>query len=251
MRAAFALILFLGGWTLIVALLQVPSYLVPSPWGLAREFWFLVTQGNLLGHIPVTVTEIVVGFVVGTVLGVGFAILFVHLPWLELLLSPAIVLIQTAPKIAIAPLLLLWLGLGLAPKIVLVIIVTFFPVMSNVVSGLKSVDPRLHDFARLIHMPVLIRIRRIEMPHSLPSLFAGMKVAATLSVTAAVIGELMGARSGLGYLLRLGQETADVAMVLVAVILLSIIGFAFYLLIEWAERRLLVWHESGARLRAE
>ncbi|MEQ9814081.1 MAG: ABC transporter permease [Azospirillaceae bacterium] len=251
MRATIGLIVFLGAWTLLVNLLAVPEYLVPSPLALAHEFWFLLTEGNLMSHVPVTVIEIVTGFVAGSLLGVIFAVAFTRAPWLELLLSPLIVLIQTAPKISIAPLLLLWLGLGLAPKIVLVIIVTFFPVMSNVHGGLKGIDPRLHDFARIVRMPAWMKFRRVELPHCLPSLFAGMKIAATLSVTAAVIGELMGARAGLGYLLRLGQETADVGIVMVAVILLSIIGFVFYLAIEWAERRLLAWHESGARLRAE
>ena len=188
----------------------------------------------------------VVGFVIGVVAGVATAVLFTRLPAVEVVLNPLIIFVQTAPKIAIAPLLLLWLGLGATPKIVLVAIVVFFPVLSNMLSALRSIDPNLLALARILRMGPVARFRRIELPQSLPLLFTGMKVGVTLAVTAAVIGELMGARAGLGYLLSLGQETADVGLVLVAVILLSLIGYALYLLLGIAERRLLGWHESRA-----
>ena len=245
-RAVLSLAAFILLWWGLVAVFNVPAYLVPSPGELADKAWFLATEAGLLSHIPVTLVEIVAGFAIGVVAGVATAVLFTRLPAVEVVLNPLIIFVQTAPKIAIAPLLLLWLGLGATPKIVLVAIVVFFPVLSNMLSALRSIDPNLLALARILRMGPVARFRRIELPQSLPLLFTGMKVGVTLAVTAAVIGELMGARAGLGYLLSLGQETADVGLVLVAVILLSLIGYALYLLLGIAERRLLGWHESRA-----
>jgi NitT/TauT family transport system permease protein len=244
MRAIVSLVIFLALWSLALIVFNVPSYLVPSPWQLLEKTWFLLTKAGLLTHIPVTVFEILAGFAFGIVLGIGAAVLFVRYPLVENLLNPLIVFVQTAPKIAIAPLLLLWLGLGVTPKIVLVAIVTFFPILSNMLSSLRSLPSTLDEFATMLKLSPAQRIWRIELPQSLPMLFSGMKVGATLAVTAAVIGELMGAKAGLGYLLSLGQETADVSLVLVAVFILSIIGYLLYLAIGYAERRMLSWHDS-------
>lgn len=245
-RTLVALVAFVALWWGSTAVFRVPAYLVPSPPALAEKFWFLATQAGLFGHVPVTVFEVVVGFVIGTVVGVLAAVFFTKVPLAEMILNPLIIFVQTAPKIAIAPLLLLWLGLGATPKIVLVAIVAFFPVLSNMTSALRSIDPNYTALARILKLSAMQRLWRIELPQALPLLFAGMKVGVTLAVTAAVIGELMGARAGLGYLLSLGQETADIGLVLVAVILLSAIGYGLYLLIAVAEKRMLSWHESRA-----
>ena len=211
-RFALSLVVFLAIWQLGLVLFDVPAFLLPSPLQIADKFWFMLSRGGLMNHIPVTVMEIP-GFVIGALLGVVVS-LFDRYPPLESLMSP-VSLIQTAPKIAIAPLLLLWLGIGASPKIVLVAIVTFFPVLSNMLSALRAINPQLIELASILKLSPLQRMWRIELPQSLPMLFSGLKVGATLAVTAAVIGELMGARAGLGYLLILGQETADVSLVMV------------------------------------
>nr|WP_210259550.1 ABC transporter permease [Devosia sp. 1635] len=230
---------------------NVPAFLVPSPWALVQKAWFLTTQAGLLGHIPVTLAEILIGLAIGVVVGVVAALVFDRLPLVEMLLNPIIVFLQTAPKIAIAPLLLLWLGLDMTPKIVLVAIVTFFPILSNMLSSLRAMPAELEEFARILRLNSFQRVWRLELPMAMPMLFSGLKVAVTLAVTAAVIGELMGARSGLGYLLSLGQETSDVELVLVTVFILSFIGFGLYVLVAEAERRILGWHESAAILDPE
>ena len=244
MRHVFVLAAFLVLWTVALLVFGVPDYLVPSPLQLVQKAWFLTTRAGLLWHIPVTVIEIVAGYLIGIVVGIGAALLFHRAPILEDILNPLIVFIQTAPKIAIAPLLLLWLGLDMTPKIVLVAIVTFFPILATMLSALRSMSPMLDELARILRLSPLQRIWRIELPQSLPLLFSGLKVAATLAVTAAVIGELMGARAGLGYLLSLGQETSDTQLVLVSVLILSLLGYLLYLAIQAAERRLLTWHAS-------
>lgn len=244
-RALVSITVFVVVWWVLVWAFDVPAYLVPSPAVLAEKAWFLTTKAGLFSHVPVTVMEILVGFVIGTISGVLAAVVFARAPIVEMVLNPLIIFIQTAPKIAIAPLLLLWLGLGATPKVVLVSIVTFFPVLSNMLGSLRSIDPNLLSLATILRLNPIQRLWRIELPQSLPLVFAGMKVGMTLAVTAAVIGELMGAHAGLGYLLSLGQETADVGLVLIAVILLSLVGYLFYLLLGAAEKRLLSWHESS------
>ena len=244
-RFALSLVVFLAVWQLGLVLFDVPAFLLPSPLQIADKFWFMLSRGGLMNHIPVTVMEIVSGFVIGAFLGVVVSFVFDRYPPLESLMSPVIVFIQTAPKIAIAPLLLLWLGIGASPKIVLVAIVTFFPVLSNMLSALRAINPQLIELASILKLSPLQRMWRIELPQSLPMLFSGLKVGATLAVTAAVIGELMGARAGLGYLLILGQETADVSLVMVSVLILAFVGYLTYLAIVIAEKRLIGWHESA------
>lgn len=245
MRHIFFLAAFLVLWSLALVVFQVPAYLVPSPQQLLAKAWFLLTRADLLTHTAVTLLEILLGYAIGCLVGMAAALLFHRVPVVEDILSPLIVFIQTAPKIAIAPLLLLWLGLDMTPKVVLVAIVTFFPVMSAMLSALRSMPEHLDVLARTLRMSTLQRIWRIELPQSLPLLFSGLKVGATLAVTAAVIGELMGTRAGLGYLLALGQETADTQLVLVSVLVLSLLGYLVYLAILALERRLLRWHDSA------
>lgn len=245
-RTIVSLAVFLALWQVLLIVFDVPAFLVPSPFALVEKAWFLVTQAGFLNHIPITLAEILLGLVIGGGVGIFAALVFHRLPLLEMLLNPLIVFLQTAPKIAIAPLLLLWLGLDMTPKVVLVAIVTFFPILSNMLSSLRSMPSQLDEFARILKMNTLQRVLRLELPMSLPMLFSGAKVAVTLAVTAAVIGELMGARAGLGYLLSLGQETSDVELVLVTVFVLSFIGYGLYLLVVALERRLLSWHDSIA-----
>ncbi|MCR9238817.1 MAG: ABC transporter permease subunit [Alphaproteobacteria bacterium] len=182
--------------------------------------------------------QIVWGFLIGLVLGIIAAIIFARIPFLERVSTPLILLLQTAPKIAIAPLLLLWLGLGAAPKIVLVAIVTFFPVMTAMLSGVKYINRSYIDLAKVLKLNPWQRFWHIEFPAAIPTVFAGATVATTLAMTAVVIGELMGANKGIGFLLATGQEDADTATVIAMVILLSVIGWAFYAALDYMRARM-------------
>jgi NitT/TauT family transport system permease protein len=224
-------------WAGGVWLFDVPAYLLPSPAAVWQRMVFLYLNAGLMGHLWVTMVEIGAGFALGTLSGIVAAVLFVRLPLLERALTPLILLLQTAPKIAIAPLLLLWLGLGPAPKVVLVAIVTFFPVMTGGVTGLKYVHASLHDLAAVLRLNAWQKFVSIELPAAIPTLFAGMTVSTTLAMTAAVIGELMGANKGIGYLLASGQENSDPETVIGMVLLLSFLGWAFFEVFEAARRR--------------
>lgn len=237
-RSVAGLIGIVALWSAAVHLFDVPSYLLPGPWAIAQRIAFLFERADLLWHIYVTLTEILGGFFLGSVVGVASAIAFARSPLLLRLATPLILLLQTTPKIAIAPLLLLWLGLGAAPKIVLVAIVTFFPVMTAMLSGITYMNKSYADLAGVLRLSAWQRFRHIELPAAIPTLFAGATVATTLAMTAAVIGELMGANKGVGFLLANGQENADTATVIGMVILLSFLGWAFFALLDHARRRM-------------
>jgi len=224
-------------WLAAVYLFGVPEFLLPAPQDVWHRMGFLYENARLMDHVSVTLVQIFWGYLLGLISGIAAAIAFARLPILERISMPPILLLQTAPKIAIAPLLLLWLGLGPAPKIVLVAIVTFFPVMTGTLSGLKFLPASYIDLARVLKLSPWQRFVHIDLPAMLPTLIAGMTVATTLAMTAVVIGELMGANEGIGYLLASGQESADTATVIGMVLLLSFIGWALYEVFEWVRRR--------------
>lgn len=238
LRAVIGLVGFVALWSAAIPLFGVPNHVLPSPWQVTQQLIFLFERGNLLSHIQVTLMQIVWGFLIGLVLGIIAAIIFARIPFLERVSTPLILLLQTAPKIAIAPLLLLWLGLGAAPKIVLVAIVTFFPVMTAMLSGVKYINRSYIDLAKVLKLNPWQRFWHIEFPAAIPTVFAGATVATTLAVTAVVIGELMGANKGIGFLLATGQEDADTATVIAMVILLSVIGWAFYAALDYMRARM-------------
>ncbi|WP_210495686.1 ABC transporter permease [Microvirga antarctica] len=248
--AARTVVAVIVAWWLIVILARVPAYLLPAPDAIASRFLFLAGNADLGQHIRVTLGEVVIGFLIGGILGVALGWGFVRLPRVGRLLSPLILLLQTAPKIAIAPLLLLWLGIDMGPKVTLIAIVTFFPVMAGAMAGFSSVETSYRDLAILLKLSPWQRFRRVELPFSLPPIFAGLRIGSTQAVTAAVVGELMGATYGLGYLLSLGQENGDASVVIVAILLLSTMGWAFHELIRMIERRALRWHVSQRSLEA-
>lgn len=243
-RALATLAAALAVWWLAVAVFRIPSFLLPSPETVVAKIWFLARSADLARHLATTLTEIALGFALGAVLALLCGWAFHRIPWLGRAASAPILLLQTAPKIAIAPLLLLWLGLGLGPKVVLIAIVVFFPVLAGTVAGLSGIEGSYRELGRLLRLSPWTMFRRIELPFSLPPVFAGLRIGSTQAVTAAVVGELMGATYGLGYLLSVGQESGDAGVVLAAILILSTLGWFLHELVRAAEARLLGWHES-------
>lgn len=237
-RGITGLILIFALWYGAVVLFRPPAYLLPSPAEVMARMGFLYQNGGLMGHIRVTLVEIFWGFAIGLLAGVLAAVIFARAPLIERLATPLILLLQTAPKIAIAPLLLLWLGIGAGPKVVLVAIVTFFPVMTGMLSGLKFVHKSYRDLGQVLRLTPMQQFWHIDLPSALPTLLAGATVATTLAMTAVLIGELMGANEGIGYLLASGQENADTATVIGMVLLLSLTGWLLYELFEALRRRM-------------
>jgi NitT/TauT family transport system permease protein len=249
-RAVAALGAFFALWQIAVVALAVPAFLLPTPVAVLARLWFLAVNANLERHAATTIGQILGGFALGGALGILAGALFTRWPRLERLTSPLVLMLQTAPKIAIAPLLLLWLGLGPGPKIALVAIVVFFPAMAGAHAGFRYIDKSYRDLGSILRLSPLARFARIDLPFALAPIAAGLRVATTQAVTAAVVGELMGADRGLGYLLSVGQENSDPAAVIGVILLLSLIGWTFHEAVRAAERRLLGWHPSQRGARA-
>ena len=228
-------------WTLYVKLLNVPSYLLPAPLELFASLVDLFAGGSIYPHIIVTLEEILAGTGFGIVIGLvlGYIMAKVHL--IERLIMPFVIIIQTAPKISLAPLFILWMGLGIESKAALVVLVVSFPIMVNEVSAIRSIENNSYDLMKVLKASKWQVFRHIELPYSLEMMLSGIKLALTQAMTGAVIGEMIGAKAGLGYLLTLGSETYDIKMILNAVFLLSIIGLILYLVSGFVEKKVLYW----------
>ncbi|MCU6791009.1 MULTISPECIES: ABC transporter permease [Paenibacillus] len=238
------LIVFIGLWQAYVSVFHIPVQILPGPLLFLSKFLNIMAMGDMSTHIGLTLYEIFVGFLIGCVLGLLFGYLLAKSVLLERMFTPYIVLVQIAPKISIAPLFLLWFGLGATSKIALVMLVVFFPIMVNTIVGIRSVESNMQDLLHILKANRWQRFWTVEIPYSLPSIMSGVKVSTTYAITGAVIGEMIGAKAGLGYLVILGSETYDINLILTAVLLLSVIGLVLYLLSNVLEKRLLRWHES-------
>lgn len=239
--SAFALMI--GLWQGYIWIGHFPAYVVPGPWAVWKEIAYLWSV-ELPADFQVTLTEIGLGTLYGAVAGLAIGIAFAKNRTVENVFTPLVVLIQTAPKISLAPLIILWFGLGLGSKVILVAIAVFFPIMVQMVTAMRSVDARTLELLTLLRASSWRRLWSVELPWSLPAVFAGLRVGTTQAVTAVVIGELVGAKAGLGYLLSQGQNNADVKMVLASIVLLSALGFVMYVLVYALERKVLRWQET-------
>jgi NitT/TauT family transport system permease protein len=233
------LILFLAGWQWGPGLLGIPSYIIPPLSQVFTEFLRMWTVNSLLFHTGITAAEVLAGFVLGSLLGAGIGYLLGISPTAEVALSPYILALQIAPKVAFAPLFILWMGFSVYPKILVAVLIVFFPVLVNVMSAVRSVDPDLINLARSFNASRAQIFWKIEFPVSMPPLFAGLRIGSTLAVVGVVVGELVGGNEGLGFLLAFGEGQANTPMVFVAIIMLTVIGSIAYLAVILAERAVL------------
>jgi NitT/TauT family transport system permease protein len=233
------LVLFLAAWQWGPGLLGVPTFIVPPLSTVAREFVFAWQVDHLLLHTLVTIGEVLAGFILGSLLGALFGYLLGMSPTAELALSPYILALQIAPKVAFAPLFILWMGFTVYPKILVAILIVFFPVMVNVLTAVRTVDPDLINLARAFKATRVQIFWKIEFPTSMPPMFAGLRIGATLAVVGVVVGELVGGNVGLGYLLTFGEGQADTPLVFVSIVMLTFVGAIAYLAVILIERRVL------------
>jgi NitT/TauT family transport system permease protein len=232
-------ILFLLAWQFVPPALGVPSYIIPTVTDLAREFGRMAARESLTVHILSTVTIATVGFVIGSLLGAAMGYLLGMSLLLEKVLSPYILGLQIAPKVAFAPLFIMWLGYNAWPKLIVTILVVFFPILVNVLQSMKTVDRDLINLARAYSMSRLQIFWKIEVPASMPALMAGLRIGATLAVIGVTVGELVGGNTGLGYLITFGEGQANTAMVFNAIVLLTLIGIVLYGAVAMLEARVL------------
>jgi NitT/TauT family transport system permease protein len=242
------LVIFLSAWEWGPGLLRIPSFIVPPLSQVWTEFLRMLQVNHLLLHTGITGAEVLAGFVLGSLLGAVVGYLLGMSPTAEVALSPYILALQIAPKVAFAPLFILWMGFTVYPKILVAILIVFFPVMVNVLTAIRTVDPDLVNLARSFNAGRAQIFWKIEFPTSMPPLFAGLRIGSTLAVVGVVVGELVGGNLGLGYLLTFGEGQANTPMVFVSILMLTLIGGVVYLAVILLEQRVL--HYLPARARA-
>ena len=233
------LVVFLAAWEWGPRLLGIPHFIIPPLSMVAEEFVRMVQVNHLLLHTGVTAGEVVAGFVIGSLLGAVIGYLLGMSPTAEFALSPYILALQIAPKVAFAPLFILWMGFTVYPKILVAILIVFFPVMINVLTAVRNVDPDLVNLARSFKATRAQIFWKVEFPTSMPPMFAGLRIGSTLAVVGVVVGELVGGNRGLGYLLSFGEGQANTPMVFVAILMLTVVGSIAYLAVILIERRVL------------
>ncbi|HEV7934366.1 MAG TPA: ABC transporter permease [Actinomadura sp.] len=241
-RPVALLVASLAAWWAITVTGLVKPYLVPSPGAT------LGVMGDKAGYIWhhswITTYETLLGFVIAVVIGILAAVIMVYSTTVERTLYPVLLFAQVVPKIAIAPLFVVWMGFGIAPKIVVAVLIAFFPVVISMVTGLKAVDPEMIQLSATMGARPLQTFAKIRFPASLPHLFSGLKVAVTLAVTGAVVGEFVGANRGLGYVILQANGNFDTPMLFAGLLVMSLIGVVLFVLVEIAEKLLLPWHAS-------
>jgi NitT/TauT family transport system permease protein len=244
------LVVLLGGWWLASHVLGVPSYVLPAPeqvlkalvHGLARAPW---DKGGLWYHTGVTVWEALLGFVVGSATGAVLGIALAHWPILGKSWYPYIVGFQSVPKVALAPLMVVWFGFGVNGKVFITAIMTFFPVLVNIMAGYMSVEPERIELARSCNASEWQLLSKIILPSCLPFLFAGLSVASVLSIIGAVVGEFAGASAGLGMLLMQYNQSLEIAPMFAVIVLLGVIGFLMTHAVGLVERRYCFWAQRA------
>ncbi|MEV6652906.1 ABC transporter permease [Streptomyces sp. NPDC051219] len=241
-RPAVLLLACFGAWWAIAATEVVEAYLVPSP---GATFDVLAEKGGYVWHHTwVTTYETLLGFAIAVGVGVLAAVIMVYSSTVEKTLYPILLFAQVVPKIAIAPLFVVWLGFGIAPKILIAVLIAFFPVVISMVTGLKAVDPEMLQLSSTMGARPWQTFVKIRFPASLPHLFSGLKVAVTLAVTGAVVGEFVGANEGLGYVILQANGNLDTPMLFAGLLVMSLIGVVLFVLVEIAEKLMLPWHAS-------
>jgi len=226
-------------WQAVVVGFRVPEYLLPAPSRIARA---LLTEWRYLArHTVVTVYEVLCGFAAAWLVGTPLAMSIVYSPVFERSVYPLLVASQSVPKIAIAPLLIFWAGIGIFPKVLVAFAIAFFPIVIDTVVGLRSVEPEMLHLARSMGAGQRKIFLKIRFPSALPNIFAGLKVAATLAVVGAMVGEFIQADQGLGYVLQQATAVLDTALGFAAMFVLALIGIIFFLIVEAVETWLVPW----------
>ena len=242
MRPLWLIIVLIIGWDLCIRLFKIPQYLIPTPWQVVQQLykeWPMLWRESL----P-TLYATLGGFVLSALVGVPIAMWIAYSRLVESFVYPLLVFSQSVPKVAIAPLFVVWFGFGVVPKVIAAFLLGFFPVIVATVQGFKSIESDVIDLARSMGASPLKVFIKFRLPQAMPAIFSGLKVSVTLAVVGAVVGEFVGSNSGLGYVLQKANGTFDLPLMFAALVILSMIGVLLFLLLELIERWVLPWHAS-------
>ncbi|TCR68579.1 ABC transporter permease [Bosea sp. BK604] len=230
-------------WSLAIQIFKIPAYLLPGP---GAVFQRLVTDAGMLWlNAKVTLTEIILGFGLTIVLAIPLGLLIALSPLAKQTLYPPIMLLQLVPKIAVAPLFLVWLGFGMESKVLLTILMTFFPLLLASISGFQILDTRLLHLTHSMGANIWQTFWYLRIPAALPVIFSGIKTSATIAATAAIVAEFVGANQGLGYVLLKGTSTLDIELTFAVLVVLTLIGIVINYVVEFSEWLMTPWQRSS------
>jgi NitT/TauT family transport system permease protein len=242
-------ILTVAVWELGALMGWFPPYVLPAPSMIAARI--ADTVDLMMYHAVVTSIEIVLGFVLAVVIGVALAAMIVFVRTIDRAFYPWLVVVQVIPKVALGPLLVVWLGFGFLPKVLLAFLLSFFPVMISAMVGLRSIDNDSLFLLRSMGADPIKIFRHLQLPSALPGIFGSMKVAITLATVGAIVGEFIGANEGLGYVLVTANGVLDTTLIFVALTWISVLALIFYGLISILEKISVSWHVSHRSQLAE
>ena len=243
-RAAFFVLVAgatLLGWYALTRWGGLPGFLLPSPASVGARFLDVLQDGSLLRHTSVTLSEVLAGLALGVVAGAALGYALAKSPRAERLLSPYIIASQAIPIVAVAPLLIIWLGPGQLSKVLISALIVFFPILISTIAGIRSVPHDLRDLMRSLRATKTQTLRLREIPAAAPYFLGGLKIGSTLAVIGAVVGEFVGADEGLGFLVNLGRGLYDTALVFTSLLVLVALALGLYSLAALIERRALSW----------
>jgi len=242
------LIVFLAVWEGSLRLFDVPQFILPTPLEIITQVIQDAVSGLILTHVQVTVAETLLGFLLAAALGIGLGCAVGLSPAFERIVYPYILALQTIPKVAVAPLMIIWVGYGIQSKVLTAGLIAFFPVLVNVVVGLKTVEPRMLLLMRALKANHLQTFVKVRLPSMLPYLFAGLETAVIFAVIGAIVGEFIGASQGLGSLIIQRQASIDVAGVFSALFYLSAIGIVLDAILRAIAHRYAFWSHRASTI---
>jgi NitT/TauT family transport system permease protein len=232
-------------WHLYVTESHISAFIMPAPLAVAKAWVDLLYSPRAWNHALTTVYETIVGFLWGLFLGVGLGVMIGRVRWLEATLNPFIVAIQVVPKVAFVPLFVVWFGFGITSKVIVSAVLAFFPILTNTVLGVKSVESGHRDVMTSLNASRFAVFWRLELPSSLPYILTGMEVGIVLAIIGAIVGEYLGGNSGLGYLLISKMNAFETDGLFAVMIHMTILGFIFYFAVGVLRRLLIPWHQSS------
>lgn len=238
------LVVVIGGWKVYVEAADVSRFVLPPPEDVGRATWDLVGEPGTWVHLRVTLWEIVAGFAAASVFGIVTGIAIGEIRVVERALSPFLIALQVLPKVAVIPLLILWLGFGAGAKIVIAAIFAFFPVTAGTRAGIRSVERNHRDLATTLRASRWQRLTQIDLPSSLPSILTGMEVGIVLATVGAIVAEYLSGSEGLGWLATFYLNQLQVDALFGVIVLMSALGLLLYAAVLGLRRLLVPWHQS-------
>lgn len=235
-------------WHFSVTVFGISQLIFPGPLAVAKSLYDSIASGELVGHLWVTLYEILVGFAFGAVLGFVLGCLIGQSALLEAVLYPYVVAFQTMPKVAIAPLFVLWFGFGTMSKVIITATIVFFPVLANTIAGLRSAPRDQIDLMLAFTASPWHIFRMVRLPQALPYVFAGLDIGIVLAVIGAIVGEFVGAQAGLGYMILQRNFSMDASGMFAILIVLSVIGIVLHAIVRFIARRVIFWVDSFSDL---